>query len=61
MEEKLTNIVDFYSKMAPEMLAIGLKDLVGINRVLLKEFLSTSYDTEEILSFLANNKYLFTL
>lgn len=58
---KLTNVATFYTKMQAEMFALGLKDLVGINSPLIKTFLKTEFDSEDILDFLVENDYLFSI
>jgi hypothetical protein len=57
---KLDNIIKFYLGMKPELMVIGLRDMVMLNPLLLRTFMLEEFDQPEILDFVSRNEYLFS-
>lgn len=59
-KQKLTNVINFFFKInRAEFTILGLKDLVALNKKKIKEHFLQEMDDDNILDFIAENKYLF--
>lgn len=57
---KLTNAINFFLKLKPEFTILALKDLVMLNKNLVKRLFIEEIDNDEILDFISENDYIFT-
>ena len=58
--KKLTNAINFFLKLKPEFTILALKDLVMLNKNLVKRLFIEEIDNDEILDFISENDYIFT-
>lgn len=57
--EKFTNAINFFLKLKPEFTILALKDLVSLNKNLVKRLFIEELDNEDILEFISENDYIF--
>ena len=54
-----TNSINFFLKLKPEFTILALKDLVSLNKNLVKRLFVEELDNDEILDFIVENDYIF--
>ena len=54
-----TNSINFFLKLKPEFTILALKDLVSLNKNLVKRLFVEELDNDEILDFIVANDYIF--
>lgn len=57
--EKFTNAINFFLKLKPEFTILALKDLISLNKNLVKQLFIEELDNDDILSFISKNDYIF--
>ena len=57
--EKLENAINFLLKLKPEFTVLGLKDLVSLNKKLVKGLFIEELDNDDIIDFITENDYIF--
>ena len=57
--EKLENAINFFLKLKPEFTVLALKDLVSLNRKIVKELFIEELDNDDIIDFITENDYIF--
>lgn len=57
--EKFTNAINFFLKLKPEFTILALKDLVSLNKNLVKKLFIEELDNDDILNFISKNDYIF--
>lgn len=56
---KFTNSINFFLKLKPEFTILALKDLLSLNKNLVKRLFIEELDNDEILEFISENDYIF--
>ena len=56
--EKLENAINFL-KLKPEFTVLALKDLVSLNRKIVKKLFIEELDNDDIIDFITENDYIF--
>lgn len=56
---KFENAINFLLKLKPEFTVLGLKDLVSLNKKLVKGLLIEELDNDDIIDFITENDYIF--
>lgn len=57
--DKFTNSINFFLKLKPEFTILALKDLVSLNKNLVKRLFIEEIDNDDILEFISENDYIF--
>ena len=57
--EKLENAINFFLKLKPEFTVLALKDLVLLNRKIVKKLFIEELDNDDIIDFITENDYIF--
>ena len=57
--EKLENAINFFLKLKPEFTVLALKDLVSLNRKIVKKLFIEELDNDDIIDFITENDYIF--
>ena len=56
---KFENAINFFLKLKPEFTVLGLKDLVSLNKKLVKGLFIEELDNDDIIDFITENDYIF--
>ena len=56
---KFENAINFLLKLKPEFTVLGLKDLVSLNKKLVKGLFIEELDNDDIIDFITENDYIF--
>lgn len=56
---KITNSINFFLKLKPEFTILALKDLIYLNKNLVKRLFIEELDNDDILEFISENDYIF--
>lgn len=57
--DKFINAINFFLKLKPEFTVLALKDIVSLNKNLVKRLFIEELDNDEILDFIFDNDYIF--
>lgn len=57
--EKVKNAINFVLKFSPEFTILALRDLIYLNKKLVRNIFLTKLEDDSILEFLTKNKYIF--
>ena len=57
--DKFSNAINFFLKLKPEFTILALKDLVSLNKKLVKGLFIEELDNDDIIDFITENDYIF--
>ena len=57
--DKFSNAINFFLKLKPEFTVLALKDLVSLNKKLVKGLFIEELDNDDIIDFITENDYIF--